>query len=108
MNPNNSKNNKLFNRNAVLSMLALNAPISRIELANRTGLSKMSLTNIINEFSELGYIKEAGIDLSCTGKKKPRLLEPLLMPAWISAGLQEIPDWKVWVTTSEGMKYELA
>ena len=30
------------------------------------------------------------------------------MPAWISAGLQEIPDWKVWVTTSEGMKYELA
>ena len=75
MNPNNSKNNKLFNRNAVLSMLALSAPISRIELANRTGLSKMSLTNIINEFNELGYIKEAGIDLSCTGKKKPRLLE---------------------------------
>lgn len=75
MKPNNSKNNKLFNRNAVLSMLALDAPISRIELSNRTGLSKMSLTNIINEFSELGYIKEAGIDFSSTGKKKPRLLE---------------------------------
>ncbi len=75
MKPNNSKNNKLFNRNAVLSMLALNAPISRIELANRSGLSKMSLTNIINEFSELGYIKEAGVDLSSTGKKKPILLE---------------------------------
>lgn len=56
-------------------MLALEAPISRIELANRTGLSKMSLTNIINEFSELGYIKEAGIDLTSTGKKKPILLE---------------------------------
>ncbi len=75
MKPNNSKNNKLFNRNAVLSMLALNAPISRIELANRSGLSKMSLTNIINEFSELGYIKEAGIDHSSLGKKKPILLE---------------------------------
>lgn len=75
MKPNNSKNNKVFNRNAVLSMLALNAPISRIELANRSGLSKMSLTNIINEFSELGYIKEAGIDLTSTGKKKPILLE---------------------------------
>ena len=75
MKPNNSKNNKLFNRNAVLSMLALNAPISRIELANRSGLSKMSLTNIINEFSELGYIKEAGVDLSSLGKKKPILLE---------------------------------
>ena len=75
MKPNNSKNNKLFNRNAVLSMLALEAPISRIELSNRTGLSKMSLTNIINEFSELGYIKEAGIDLTSTGKKKPILLE---------------------------------
>ena len=75
MKPNNSKNNKLFNRNAVLSMLALNAPISRIELANRSGLSKMSLTNIINEFSELGYIKEAGVDHSSLGKKKPILLE---------------------------------
>lgn len=75
MKPNNSKNNKLFNRNAVLSMLALDAPISRIELANRSGLSKMSLTNIINEFSELGYIKEAGVDLTSTGKKKPILLE---------------------------------
>ena len=75
MKPNNSKNNKLFNRNAVLSMLALNAPISRIELANRSGLSKMSLTNKINEFSELGYIKEAGVDHSSLGKKKPILLE---------------------------------
>ena len=75
MKPNNSKNNKLFNRNAVLSMLALESPISRIELSNKTGLSKMSLTNIINEFSELGYIKEAGIDLSSSGKKKPILLE---------------------------------
>ena len=75
MKPNNSKNNKVFNRNAVLSMLALEAPISRIELSNRTGLSKMSLTNIINEFSELGYIKEAGVDLTSTGKKKPILLE---------------------------------
>lgn len=75
MKPNNSKNNKVFNRNAVLSMLALEAPISRIELSKRTGLSKMSLTNIINEFSELGYIKEAGIDLTSTGKKKPILLE---------------------------------
>lgn len=56
-------------------MLALNAPISRIELANRSGLSKMSLTNIINEFSELGYIKEAGVDHSSLGKKKPILLE---------------------------------
>ena len=75
MKPNNSKNNKVFNRNAVLSMLALDAPISRIELSSRSGLSKMSLTNIINEFTELGYIKEAGVDLTSTGKKKPILLE---------------------------------
>ena len=56
-------------------MLALDAPISRIELSSRSGLSKMSLTNIINEFTELGYIKEAGVDLTSTGKKKPILLE---------------------------------
>lgn len=74
MNPNNSKTNKVLNRNAILKMLALNAPISRIELANNTGLSKMSLTNIISEFSKLGYIKESGVDITSTGKKKPTLL----------------------------------
>lgn len=72
---NNSKTNKISNRNNILKMLALYAPVSRIELARNTGLSKMSLTNIISEFNELGYIKEIGLDIEAAGKRKPVLLE---------------------------------
>ena len=75
MKPNNSKTNKISNRNTVLKILALNSPVSRIELSRITGLSKMSLTNIISEFNELGFIKEKGLDVEATGKRKPVLLE---------------------------------
>lgn len=71
----NSKTNKVLNRNTVLKMLALNAPVSRIELSKITGLTKMSLTNIISEFMDKGYVKEIGLDLSAAGKRKPILLE---------------------------------
>ena len=63
----NSKTNKVLNRNTVLKMLALNAPVSRIELSKITGLTKMSLTNIISEFMDKGYVKEIGLDLSAAG-----------------------------------------
>lgn len=75
MKANNSKSNKVYNRNTILKMIALYAPISRIELATRTGLSKMSLTNIISEFKEEGLVTEIGIDSSASGKRKPILLE---------------------------------
>ena len=72
---NNSKTNKVLNRNFILKMFILNSPVSRIQLSKYSGLSKMSLTNIISEFSEKGYIKETGVDSSATGKRKPILLE---------------------------------
>lgn len=75
MKASNSKTNKISNRNNILKILALNAPVSRIELSRITGLSKMSLTNIISEFNELGYIKEKGLDVEAVGKRKPVLLE---------------------------------
>ena len=75
MKANNSKTNKVLNRNFILKMFILNSPVSRIQLSKYSGLSKMSLTNIISEFSEKGYIKETGVDLSATGKRKPILLE---------------------------------
>ena len=71
---NNSKTNKVLNRNFILKMFILNSPVSRIQLSKYSGLSKMSLTNIISEFSEKGYIKETGVDSSATGKRKPILL----------------------------------
>ncbi len=75
MKPNNSKNNKVNNRNIILKMMAQNAPISRVELARASGLSKMSLTNIITEFTEDKLVKEIGIDATSTGKRKPVLLD---------------------------------
>lgn len=75
MKANNSKSNKVYNRNSILKMITLDAPISRIELASRSGLSKMSLTNIISEFKEEGLVEETGVDVSAAGKRKPILLE---------------------------------
>ncbi|MBR4029888.1 MAG: ROK family protein [Clostridia bacterium] len=75
MKASNSKSNKIQNRNVILKMIALNAPVSRVSLSVMSGLSKMSLTNIINEFIDEGIVVETGIDNSSSGKRKPILLE---------------------------------
>ncbi len=75
MKASNSQSNKIHNRNVILKMLALNAPISRVALSVMSGLSKMSLTNIISEFIDDGIVVETGLDTSSTGKRKPILLE---------------------------------
>ena len=75
MKASNSKSNKVQNRNVILKMIALKAPISRVELSALSGLSKMSLTNIISEFKEEGLVFETGIDSSASGKRKPILLD---------------------------------
>lgn len=74
MHPYNSRENKRKNRNNVLKMLLLYSPISRIELAKRTGLSKMTLTNIMNEFLEEGLVEEREKDQSTTSGRKPIFL----------------------------------
>ena len=50
------------NRNLIIELLLKKAPISRIELSKITGLSKMTVTNIINELSEDGIIAEVGAE----------------------------------------------
>ena len=45
------------NRGLILKLLATEEPLSRVELSRRTGLSKMSVSNIIAEFDERGYIE---------------------------------------------------
>lgn len=72
--PNNSKENKIKNRVNVLKMLMLYAPVSRIELSKRTGLSKMTLTNIINEFREEKIVEETEKDTSTSSGRKPIML----------------------------------
>lgn len=60
---------KLNNRNYILELLIRKAPISRIELSKITGLSKMTVTNIINEMTNEGIIEEVGSEDAPFGRK---------------------------------------
>lgn len=60
---------KLHNRNMITELLIRKAPVSRIELSKMTGLSKMTVTNIINELSEEGIIENAGSENTALGRK---------------------------------------
>lgn len=48
------------NRNLVLKLLLEQDSISRVNLAKKTGLKKATITNIINEFIEMGIVNEYG------------------------------------------------
>ncbi len=60
---------KFHNRNLILELLIRKSPISRIELSKITGLSKMTVTNIIYEMCEEEIIEEAGSEDTALGRK---------------------------------------
>lgn len=60
---------KLNNRNLVMELLIRKAPISRIELSKVTGLSKMTVTNIIKDLVEEGLVIETGAEQTAFGRK---------------------------------------
>lgn len=60
---------KQYNRNLIMELLIRKSPISRIELSKITGLSKMTVTNIINEMTEEGIVEEAGSEETAVGRK---------------------------------------
>lgn len=64
---------KTNNRSLVLSLLNKTGQISRADLARATGLTKTSITNIINELIHEGIICEIGSTETSSGRK-PLLL----------------------------------
>lgn len=60
---------KRANRGLVLNLLLRHRIISRSMLAVKSGLNKATITNIINEFEEMGVIKEQGPIQSENGRK---------------------------------------
>ena len=62
------------NRLLILDLIRKNGSISRVELANMTGLSTAALTNLTSQLLDLGLIKEVGLGESPQGRK-PVLLE---------------------------------
>lgn len=76
----NHRSIKYNNRALILKILCTRGPVSRIELSKMTGLSKMAVTNIINELVTKGFMKSPGIkDVSvkdaCSPGRKPVLLD---------------------------------
>lgn len=63
------------NRALILKLICTGACTSRVEIAKNTGLSKMTVTNIINELINLGIIYEGtATDISTVGRKPIMLL----------------------------------
>ena len=54
----NHQRQRVFNRGLIFQLLATEDSMSRTELANRSGLTKMTLSNIIADFIQRGYVIE--------------------------------------------------
>ncbi|MCD6450481.1 MAG: ROK family protein, partial [Thermotogaceae bacterium] len=69
----NSQEIKGVNRKVVLEVLHFNSPISRAEIADITGLTRATVTNIIKEFEALGLVEEVGKKSGSYGRRKSLL-----------------------------------
>lgn len=70
----NSQKGKQSNKALLMKIIATQGPISRIRLSEVTQLSKMTITNLVNEFINDGIVFESGIEDALTGRK-PVLLD---------------------------------
>lgn len=80
----NNDNLKRGNRGIILKLIATGECSTRVELAKGTGLSKMSVTNIVGEFIEEGIIEELDAEpmkgqgrnpiCLCISKRAPKLV----------------------------------
>lgn len=72
------KNNitsKQFNRGLLLKLIATQTCRTRIELSKATGLTKMTVTNIISEFMQQGLVEESEEEQTEVCGRNPILLE---------------------------------
>ena len=58
------------NRGLLLGEIRKNAPVSRSELVQITGLNKATVSNIIKDFLEVGVVRNAGMVAGDGGRKK--------------------------------------
>lgn len=72
--PRNSKWMRTYNRALILRLIRLHQPVSRVELAKKTSLTKPTISNIVNELKEEGLINERELGVS-SGGRRPIMLE---------------------------------
>jgi N-acetylglucosamine repressor len=65
---------KDLNRASILAIVRDNRPVSRPEIARRSGLSKGTATVIVDELLQAGLVREIGAGES-TGGRRPQLVE---------------------------------
>ena len=64
------------NKFLLLKMIATQGPISRISLSEKTGLSKMTVTALVNEYIEKGIVYECGLSQNQgSSGRRPILLD---------------------------------
>jgi N-acetylglucosamine repressor len=69
----NAKYVKKVNRMTIINIIKEHEPISRQELAEITGLTPPTVTGIIRELLELGFVQEVGLGISQGGRKPVKL-----------------------------------
>ena len=72
--PRNSKWMRSYNRSLILRLIRLHQPVSRVELAKKTSLTKPTISNIVNELKAEGLINERELGVS-SGGRRPIMLE---------------------------------
>jgi len=60
---------KKQNKNLVLDIIKRNSPVSRMEIAKITGMSPTSITRIVNELHEQGFVRETELVTSGVGRR---------------------------------------
>lgn len=79
-----------FNRTVVLDAIRAHGEISRVELAERTGLTAQTMSNIVRALMEDGLVAESGHAPSTGGKR--RVLLRVVPDAYSAVGLHLDPE----------------
>lgn len=109
----NNKNLKNENRGLLLRLIATQSPVSRIELAKKSSLTKMTVSNIVSEFIEQQIVRETTqnhntnigrnpIDLDIS-KEAPKFIGILINRGYCSGILC---DFKLNILASKTIKFK--
>jgi len=63
-----------INLSAILNHIRIEKPISRSILAERTGLNKATISNLVNELIDKKFVKELGVKNSGIGRPSSQLI----------------------------------
>ncbi|MDO9086939.1 MAG: ROK family transcriptional regulator [Anaerolineaceae bacterium] len=63
-----------INLSAILNHIRVETPVSRVVLAERTGLNKATISNLINELIDKKFVKEIGVKSSGLGRPPSQLI----------------------------------